>query len=256
MEGWVKIHRKLLDWQWFKDKNTFHLFMYCIIRANCKPSRFMGVQVQRGQFATSYPTISNDTGLTIQQARTALQHLKATGQLTVKTYPKFSVITVTAYEQYQCCQHDIQQPNNSQVTGDQQSSNSQVTGDQQQYKNIKNIKNERIQEDIQNKRKRTVFTPPTLDEVKAYIAEKGYSFDAEAFIDYYAAVDWMRKGQKVKNWHSLCGTWHKNESKYDRPQQQKPKTVNAQKYEQRTNDLDGAFAQFTPQELAEIAAYE
>lgn len=79
MDGWVKVHRKLLDWEWFRDVNTSHLFLYCLLKANCKPGRFMGVDIKRGQFATSYAKICLETGLSLQQARTAINHLKITG---------------------------------------------------------------------------------------------------------------------------------------------------------------------------------
>lgn len=83
--------------------------------------------------------------------------------------------------------------------------------------------------------------------MKAYVAEKGYNVDAEKFWYYYDSANWIRKGGvKVTKWKSLVATWKNND--YDaRPKQQPVKTVNAQKYEQRTNDLDGAFAQFTPE---------
>ena len=94
--------------------------------------------------------------------------------------------------------------------------------------------------------KRKAFTPPTIDEVKAYIAEKGYNIDAEKFWYYYDAANWTRKGGvKVSKWKSLVATWNNNG--YDEKYKNFPpqKKVNAQQYEQRTNDLDSAFCQFT-----------
>tara|TARA_R110000772_G_scaffold31235_6_gene77255 strand:- start:2134 stop:2787 length:654 start_codon:yes stop_codon:yes gene_type:complete len=55
------------------------------------------------------------------------------------------------------------------------------------------------------------FIPPTLQEVKDYVIEKGYKFDAQRFIDYYEADNWYdNKGNKVKNWKRRAVTWGSN----------------------------------------------
>lgn len=54
------------------------------------------------------------------------------------------------------------------------------------------------------------FIPPTVEEVKAYIAEKGYAIDAEAFVLHYEARGWMLGKTKMKSWKAAVGTWVKN----------------------------------------------
>lgn len=55
------------------------------------------------------------------------------------------------------------------------------------------------------------FTPPTVEEVKAYCAERRNGIDAEYFIDYYEARNWeLTKGRKVKDWKACIRTWEKN----------------------------------------------
>ena len=51
---------------------------------------------------------------------------------------------------------------------------------------------------------------PTLDELKEYIKEKGYTFDAESFMAYYDSNGWMIGKQKMKNWKAACVTWQRN----------------------------------------------
>jgi hypothetical protein len=36
MSGWIKIHRSILEWEWYEDTNTFRLFMHLILKANHK----------------------------------------------------------------------------------------------------------------------------------------------------------------------------------------------------------------------------
>lgn len=51
------------------------------------------------------------------------------------------------------------------------------------------------------------FTPPTLDELKDYVWEKGYHFDPEAFMAYYESNGWKVGRNSMKNWKSACKTW-------------------------------------------------
>ena len=58
------------------------------------------------------------------------------------------------------------------------------------------------------------FRPPTLEEVKSYLLEKGIEIDAERFVAYYESNGWMVGRNKMKNWKSAIVTWHKNEGRY------------------------------------------
>jgi outer membrane biosynthesis protein TonB len=53
-----------------------------------------------------------------------------------------------------------------------------------------------------------VFKPPTLEEVKAYAAEKRFDLDAESFIDHYAANGWKVGGRAaMKDWKAAVRNW-------------------------------------------------
>jgi len=60
------------------------------------------------------------------------------------------------------------------------------------------------------------FTPPTIDEVKAYCTERHNRVDAENFVDHYEAANWFRGKTKIKNWKACVRTWEKGQ------QQNKP----------------------------------
>lgn len=72
--------------------------------------------------------------------------------------------------------------------------------------------------------KRTAqFTPPTLEEVKAYIAERKSPVDPQEFIDFYASKGWMVGKNKMKDWKAACrraekwDRWSKRSSPEKRP---------------------------------------
>lgn len=62
-------------------------------------------------------------------------------------------------------------------------------------------------------RKRKIFVPPTVEEVRTYCEEKGYSIDPEFFVEYYEAGGWKDKnGSPVKSWKQRVVTWSKHSS--------------------------------------------
>lgn len=116
---YIKISRKILEWEWYKDANTKVLFLHILLKANWKPGRFQGVEVPRGSFVTSLQNLAIETGLTVRNVRTALKHLENTGEVTSNRHAKFSVITIKNYDKYQS--------SDSQVTVNRQPSDNQVT---------------------------------------------------------------------------------------------------------------------------------
>lgn len=63
------------------------------------------------------------------------------------------------------------------------------------------------------------FTPPTLEEVKAYCEERNNGIDAERFIDFYSSKGWMVGKNKMKDWKASVRTWEKREN--PQPKQEK-----------------------------------
>ena len=101
MKGYIKLHRTILDWEWYKDTNTKILFIHLLLNACFDRCKFMGVYMLRGQYITSMSRLSNELGLTSRQLRTAISRLKKTKEINVKTTNKFTLFTVCNYENYQ-----------------------------------------------------------------------------------------------------------------------------------------------------------
>lgn len=98
---YIKINRKILDWEWYRNEHTKSLFLHCLLKANWKDGKFEGKTVCRGSFITSVKRLSSELDLTQDEVRTALKHLIDTGELTKQTTNKYTVITVCNYELYQ-----------------------------------------------------------------------------------------------------------------------------------------------------------
>ena len=128
---YIKLFRKMLNWEWYTDVNTKVLFLHCLLKANWKDGSWHGHKYKRGQFITSLKSLAKETGLTIQQVRTALDHLKSTGELTSTEYPKFRIITVVSYDSFQSINKQINNKVTSKSTGNQQATNKRCQASEQ-----------------------------------------------------------------------------------------------------------------------------
>lgn len=99
--GYIKLWRSLLKWEWYSDVNVSRLFIHLLLTANYEDTTWRGETIHRGQRLTSVAKLSEETGLTTKEVRTALGKLTRTNELTIRTTNKFSVITVEKYDFFQ-----------------------------------------------------------------------------------------------------------------------------------------------------------
>lgn len=99
--NYIKVSRSLLDWCWYHDVNTCRLFIHMLLRVNWKRGYFGEEVIERGSFVSSISKLSAETGLSEREVRTALEHLKKTGEVTCNRHAKYSVYTVVNYCKYQ-----------------------------------------------------------------------------------------------------------------------------------------------------------
>ncbi len=55
------------------------------------------------------------------------------------------------------------------------------------------------------------FSPPTVEEVRAYCAEKGYAVDPDRFVDYYTSNGWKVGKNPMKDWRAAVRNWNGKE---------------------------------------------
>ena len=101
VKGFVKIDRKITKWRWYKDTSTFKIFLHLILTANYEDREFEDIVIKRGQRVASIRSLAAESGLTEKNVRTAIKHLKATGEVASLPTPKYTVFTVVNYEKYQ-----------------------------------------------------------------------------------------------------------------------------------------------------------
>ena len=65
------------------------------------------------------------------------------------------------------------------------------------------------------RRTRSQFTPPDVDEVRAYCQERHNSIDPQRFVDFYTANGWVQgKGKPIKDWRAVIRYWERSQKQY------------------------------------------
>lgn len=139
--GWIKLHRKILDWEWYNDTNVVRLFVHFLLLANNTDKKWRGIDIYKGQLVTSVAALSEQLGLSTKQIRISIDKLKRTNEIAIKTTNKFTLVTVCKYEDYQLheeCKGQAEWQSKGQTKGNQTANKGQ------QLKNIKNIRNKEI----------------------------------------------------------------------------------------------------------------
>ena len=122
MEGWIKLHRKILDWEWYTDAPVRILFEHLLLTANYEDKKWRGMTIKRGQKVTSIGHLAEETGLSVQQVRTALEKLEKSKNVTSRATNKFTLVTIENYGLYQSY-NDFA---TSRATNEQQTNNNNI----------------------------------------------------------------------------------------------------------------------------------
>ena len=141
-EGFVKLPRTMLEWQWFDDGNTLKVYLALLLSANWKDAEWHGIKLKRGQLITSVKSLCEKCHMTTQQVRTALAHLTSTNEITIKKTSKFSLVTLNNYDPSE----EVNNKNNNVSTTYQQDNNNVSTTCQQDSNNVLTTVEERKEE--------------------------------------------------------------------------------------------------------------
>jgi len=118
--GFIKLWRKALDAGWIKNHKLWAFWTWALLKATHREhSVIVGLQTVKlspGQFIFGRKKASEETGLTEREIRTILDYLKKSGNLTIKTTNKFSVITIVNWDIYQGGDQQNDQQNDQQMS--------------------------------------------------------------------------------------------------------------------------------------------
>ncbi len=102
MKGWVKIHRRLINWQHYNKPNVKIVFLHLMLMANYEDGTTEnGIEVKRGQLVVSLKGLADTLGISMSAVRYALKTLQQSGEVNVITHKRYTLITVSEYSTYQ-----------------------------------------------------------------------------------------------------------------------------------------------------------
>ena len=200
-QGWIKLHRSILDWEWYDDINTMRLFLHCLFKANHKDKKYRGTVVKRGTFLTGLDLLSKQTGLSVSQLRTAQSKLKSTSELAIKTSSKGTVIEVVNYDKYQSMTSGLT---------DERQTNDKPIATNKNDKNEKNDKNTPLVEEVWSMTPKMGKSRSSKAKLKTALSKTKATRDEimdglRAWVD---SADWKKDGgqfvQGIHIWANDC----------------------------------------------------
>ena len=101
MKGFIRLHRQMLAWEWYKNPISSRVFIHLLLTANTNDTNCKGVTIKRGQTVTGRAFLSEALGLSVSNIRTALKNLENSGEIKVDSNTRGTVITVINFDKYQ-----------------------------------------------------------------------------------------------------------------------------------------------------------
>lgn len=99
--GWVKLHRKLLEWEWYQDAHMVHLLVHLLLTASHEDKEYKGLTIKRGQLATTTKELAETLGTSRTSIWRRLKRLEVERFVKLEVKQKETVITICKYDSYQ-----------------------------------------------------------------------------------------------------------------------------------------------------------
>ena len=203
MEGWIRLHRDILDSDVFASQKMLKIWVWCLCKANFKDRTVplkIGrgetlVKVKRGQFIFGRFKAEEDLFIDGSTIYKIMQRLEKMNNIKIQSNNQYSIVTINNYNDYQ--KNEL-----SKVATNEQPSNNQVTGNAQPSNTTK--------KDNKDKNDNNNITPPPLSEFldhskiacnKANINFNELSFAIESKYEAWVQDGWKDgNGNKIKIW--------------------------------------------------------
>lgn len=214
-EGWIKVHRTILEHWIFDNADHSRAWMLLILHANWEPKRrmFNGkiITVQPGELLGSIAYFADITRLSHKQWRHLQELLIAEQMITVESTWRGAKLTICNYTTYQ---------ESGQAKGEQRASKGQAKGNTIRREEVKNTLLRNVDMSLSEadsdseqptKPKRTVFVAPDYEACRQYaIQRKWRAGEAQRFYDYQQATGWKVGNKPMKDWQAAMRTWERN----------------------------------------------
>jgi len=204
MSGWIKLHRSLLNWEWYDDKNATRLLVHLLVSVNYEDKKWKGIVINAGSMVLSWETLSKGIGLSSAQCRTAMTKLENSGEVTRHITNKYQLVTLVKWEEMQSNDNQIA----GNLAGKSQADNKQIA-------TTKEIKENKESKEERRERVKAEFKNSLLPFLDKYDKEM-----LKAFFDYWSEHgpnDAKMRFEKEKSYDisKRLATWAKRERAFN-----------------------------------------
>lgn len=204
MSGWIKLHRSLLNWEWYDDKNATRLLVHLLVSVNYEDKKWKGIVITAGSMVLSWETLSKEIGLSSAQCRTAMTKLENSGEVTRHITNKYQLVTLVKWEEMQSNDNQIA----GNLAGKSQADNKQIA-------TTKEIKENKESKEERRERVKSEFKNSLLPFLDKYGKEM-----LKAFFDYWSEHgpnDAKMRFEKEKSYDisKRLATWAKRERAFN-----------------------------------------
>lgn len=213
MNGWIKLHRSLLEWEWYDDHNARMLLIHLLVSVNYEEKKWKGVTIKPGSMAFSWKTLAKGVGITVKQCRVAMKKLEKTGQrkgseVVIERAGSFQVVTLVKWDKLQSLEKE--RAEKGQANGPKEGGERATT---------KEIKNKEVEERDAVSNPDDEFYEPSEHECIMFFQQKGFNEKkARKFFSHYSKHKWNDiLGRPVKYWKDTAIEWFDENSKVQSP---------------------------------------
>jgi len=222
MEGWITLHRKILDnslWT-CEPFSRGQAWVDLILLANHKNSFFyirgIKVEVERGQFARSEATLAARWKWSRTKLRKFLNDLKKEQQIEKQANNVIQIITIVNYDLYQQKEpQPIQQKNRKKTAEEPQKDLYNNDNNDNNEENLSQeifLESKKLPAPPALEKQSKKFIKPSLKDVRDYFYERSGNGDyskehSEKFHDFYESKGWKVGGDKMVSWKASVRNW-------------------------------------------------
>lgn len=235
--GYIKLHRKLLDCSVFQNEKLLKVWIWCLLKASHEEHELIIgntiVKVKEGQFIYGKNRAFEETKIPVATFWRYMNLLQDLNMITLEATNKWTLATITNWSAYQLTEVEpkwnanetekslkFQQP--PEVSEPQAERKWNANGTIQEYNNNNNKRPKK------SKAERNVI-PPSLEMVTDYCIKRKNRINPQYFIDYYETRDWCVGKNKMKDWQAAIRTWENNDRQ--RNQNQAPVVTEVKRYD-------------------------
>jgi len=206
MEGYINLHRTLLDSMIFSSQTGLKIWIWLLLKASFK-KRYVSLKIGRGETIVTiergqllFGRYKAEEELCIDGSTVYkwIKKLEENDMISIESNNQYSIITICNYDTYQTESETKEQPSNSRVTTKEQPSNSRVTTKEQQSNSRVTTKEQQSNTYNKVNKVNKVNKDNNIDTVKSFDFKKQF---LDLGVDVKILEDWLkvRKAKKAVN---------------------------------------------------------